>query len=171
MSSCSTKVVETREIADPTIDIRKRSFSFGRFLSNAVPNFAKDCTQASKLAAAAIDLLFSHQLRKENPGTLGPIVFHFLGRCANETLCRQTYNELIDAGVLLEKAPYVDTAKIGPNFAHQHAKIAVHLQRKLVNLVFDWEEELMRWRLLEEEMAEVEQVKRAATESGRGDTG
>lgn len=163
--------VEVREIADPATGIRKLSFSFGRFLTNAIPNFANDNTQASKLTAAEIDLLFSHQLRKENPKILDPIGFYFLGICANEWFCRQTYGKLIDAGVLREKAPYVDTTKIGPNFVHQHAKIAVHLQRKLVNLVFDWEEELMRWRLLEDEMAEIEQVKSAVRESGGGDTG
>lgn len=173
VQSINMAVEESRdsEVTDAATGIRKLSFSFGRFLTNAVPNFANDNVQASKLTAAEIDLLFTHQLRRENPKTLDPVVFYFLGICANEKFCKQTYDKLIDTGVLLEKAPNVDTTKIGPNFAHQHAKIAVHLQRKLVNLVFDWEEELMRWRLLEEEKAEIGQVKSAIRDSAGGETG
>jgi hypothetical protein len=46
----------------------------------------------------------------------------------------------------------------------QVAIISVPSQRKLVNLLFFWEEELMRWRLLGEEEEEI----RTAMGSGKG---
>ncbi|KUJ20938.1 uncharacterized protein LY89DRAFT_681570 [Mollisia scopiformis] len=49
----------------------------------------------------------------------------------------------------------VNTAGIGKRFASQLAVISVHAQRKLVGMLFFWEEECMRWKLLDEEEKEI----------------
>lgn len=49
----------------------------------------------------------------------------------------------------------VNTAGIGKGFASQVAVISVHAQRKLVGLLFFWEEECMRWKMLDEEEREI----------------
>lgn len=49
----------------------------------------------------------------------------------------------------------VNTAGIGKGFAHQMAVISVHAQRKLVGMLFFWEEECVRWKLLDAEEKEI----------------
>ncbi|KAE8451314.1 hypothetical protein EG329_004480 [Mollisiaceae sp. DMI_Dod_QoI] len=49
----------------------------------------------------------------------------------------------------------VNTSGITKGFASQLAVISVHAQRKLVGLLFFWEEECMRWKLLDEEEREI----------------
>lgn len=49
----------------------------------------------------------------------------------------------------------VNTHGITKNFANQHAKISVHAQRKLVGMLFFWEEECVRWRMLDQEEREL----------------
>lgn len=49
----------------------------------------------------------------------------------------------------------VNTAGITKGFASQLAVISVHAQRKLVGLLFFWEEECTRWKLLDEEEGEI----------------
>lgn len=49
----------------------------------------------------------------------------------------------------------VNTAGIGKGFASQLAIISVHAQRKLVGLLFFWENECMRWKLLDAEEKEI----------------
>lgn len=54
-----------------------------------------------------------------------------------------------------DATPTVNTNAITKNFAHQVSIISVHAQRKLVGLLFFWEEECTRWKLLEQEEAEI----------------
>jgi len=61
----------------------------------------------------------------------------------------------------------VNTAGIGKGFANQLAVISVHAQRKLVGLLFFWEEECTRWKLLDEEERE---ILRAVEEEGHGNS-
>jgi hypothetical protein len=51
--------------------------------------------------------------------------------------------------------PTVRTNGITRNFANQLPMISVHAQRKLVGLLFFWEEECTRWKLLDQEEAEI----------------
>ncbi len=58
----------------------------------------------------------------------------------------------------------MDTTKITKHFANQVSKLSVHGQRKLISLLFFWEEELMRWRLMdaEEEQIQIQKANVAA---------
>ncbi len=49
----------------------------------------------------------------------------------------------------------VSTAGITKEFVSQMAMISVHAQRKLVGLLFFWEEECTRWKLLDQEEREI----------------
>jgi hypothetical protein len=49
----------------------------------------------------------------------------------------------------------VNTAAIGKGFASKLAVISVHAQRKLVGMLFFWEEECTRWKLLDAEAREI----------------
>ena len=49
----------------------------------------------------------------------------------------------------------VNTAGVTKNFASQLAVISVHAQRKLVGMLFFWEEECTRWKLLDAEEKEI----------------
>lgn len=59
----------------------------------------------------------------------------------------------------------VNTAGIGKGFANQLAVISVHAQRKLVGMLFFWEEECTRWKLLDEQERE---ILRALEQEGAG---
>ena len=48
-----------------------------------------------------------------------------------------------------------DTTKIDRNMVNKLALISISKQRKLINFLFYWEEELVRWRLLSEEENEI----------------
>lgn len=62
-------------------------------------------------------------------------------------LLRACYN----VGIINEATGRPDTTKIDRNIVNKLALISVSKQRKLVNMLFYWEEELVRWRLLSEE--------------------
>jgi hypothetical protein len=59
----------------------------------------------------------------------------------------------------------VNTTGIGKGFASQLAVISVHAQRKLVGMLFFWEEECTRWKLLDEQERE---ILRAIEQEGAG---
>jgi hypothetical protein len=72
-----------------------------------------------------------------------------------ESQSAKTLSALHKSGIIDPVDGLVHTERITKQFASQHAIISVHAQRKLVSLLFFWEEELMRWRLLDEEEAEI----------------
>jgi len=49
----------------------------------------------------------------------------------------------------------VNTSAITKSFANQVAVISIHAQRKLVGMLFFWEEECTRWKLLDQEEKEI----------------
>jgi len=61
----------------------------------------------------------------------------------------------------------VNTGRVTKNFANQMAAISVHAQRKLVGLLFFWEEELTRLKLLDQEEREI--LRAIDSESGSRD--
>jgi hypothetical protein len=60
----------------------------------------------------------------------------------------------------------IDISHINPRFPHYLAFISVAAQRKLIGLLCFWEEEVVRWRLLDEEEAEImEAIELTGTET------
>ena len=89
------------------------------------------------------------------------------GKKIEESQSRQIYRALQKNAVLHPETGVVDTSKITKHFANQLATISVHTQRKLIGLLFFWEEEVMRWRLLDEEDGEVQVAMDACDGDGR----
>lgn len=66
------------------------------------------------------------------------------------------FRPLTKLGVIDASTGRPDTTKIDQSFVSKIAIISVPKQRELVDMLFWWEEELTRWRLLDEEQAEIE---------------
>jgi hypothetical protein len=78
---------------------------------------------------------------------------------ASESLSRQTYRALLKLGIINPAHPNgIDTTKIDSKFANKLSFISIYAQRKVVGLLFFWEQEVVRWRLLDEEEAEIKEV-------------
>ena len=135
---------------------RKRNgslgFSFGTFVNNAFPNLAADPHRYDHLPALGKDLLYAHQMASSNdnsPFALDERSLFVGGACESESVSLKIFQKLQKVGVL-NAQNCVDTKYIdGKKFPHQVAVLSVFRQRELINLLFWWEEELMRWRLLD----------------------
>ncbi|KAK4506387.1 hypothetical protein PRZ48_000117 [Zasmidium cellare] len=80
-------------------------------------------------------------------------------------LSSNVFHTLQHIGVLdKERGNVVDTSKIGPKFTHQLAEIPARQQKRVVDLLFWWEEECQRLRKLHDEQTELEGLLR--TEQG-----
>ncbi|KAG4430778.1 hypothetical protein IFR05_013747 [Cadophora sp. M221] len=146
---------------------RGRKFSFFRLINNAIPNFARDDPNDVNLSPSQADALFSYQLALPHPRYLGDEAFAVAGIVGSKILSRKVLGTLVKNGTVVpapggedgreggEVQMTVNTAAITKNFAHQLASISVHAQRKLVGLLFFWEEECTRWMLLDGEEGEI----------------
>ena len=74
---------------------------------------------------------------------------------ARDSQSRRIRKVLLEILVLDPISGLPDTNKIGRQFTHHLAFISVHAQRKLIGVLFFWEEELVRWRLLDAEEQEI----------------
>ncbi|MCJ1357667.1 MAG: hypothetical protein MMC33_007663 [Icmadophila ericetorum] len=163
----------------------KLSFSFNRMITNAVVSMAYDSARDIDLTPLQQDTLFVYQLCQREPKRLTEEAFFRTGIVGKSSsalqphnqpsevppsltppstdrasLSKQIHHALCKASILSPHAsdPNVYTARITKNFSHQMPFIDVHRQRKLVSMLFFWEEELTRWRLLDQEEAEIEMV-------------
>jgi hypothetical protein len=141
-------------------------WSWSRLVSNAVPNFANDDPLRNELTLAEQDRLFDWQISQPAPKALNPASYRMAGITTSQAVGGRIHKALLKAGILLPDSPTIRTENITPKFANQQATISVHAQRKLVNMLFEWEEELMRWRLLEEEEEEIRTVVDGERRSG-----
>ncbi|KAF2472589.1 uncharacterized protein BDR25DRAFT_313093 [Lindgomyces ingoldianus] len=150
-------------------------FSFTRFMQNAIPNLAL-APQQYDLDPAEQDALFTYQLGEPDPLKLCEASFLVGGITRSKSISAQIYRALVKNGALKEAEAGedtgvgVDTKAITSKFAHQLSFISVHAQKKVVNLLFFWEEEIMRWRVLIAEKEELETVIKESKEAG-GDIG
>lgn len=132
-------------------------------MGNAVPNFARDDPNDVDLSPAQADNLLRYQLAQAHPRYLSPNAFYTAGITGSESLSKSVHKALVKAKIILpvpneddgKETMTVNTAGIGRGFVNQLAVISVHAQRKLVGLLFFWEEECTRWKLLDEEAAEI----------------
>jgi hypothetical protein len=154
-----------------------RKFSFTRFITNAVPNFANDDVNDVDLTPAQADALVTHQLSLPDPSYLMKDSFLVAGITESQSISVKVYKALLKAGIISEApstnknssgsepsqrpAP-LNTSAISRNFVHQVSCISVHAQRKLVGMLFFWEEELTRFQLLDAEEAEILMAIKAA---------
>ena len=131
-------------------------FSFGRLVTNAIPNFATDGAGVwVEVSPQRQDMLYAHQTNAANPEALDENAFFVVGVCDRERQSQRIHSALLKNGCLTTPEGLVDTYKIGPKFIHQLAFIAQASQRNLINVLFWWEEETRRLQKLNEEEKEL----------------
>ncbi|KAI9773724.1 MAG: hypothetical protein M1839_002022 [Geoglossum umbratile] len=116
---------------------------------------ANDSKDDVDVSPAYQDSLFKHQLSQENPKVLNDLSIFMGGIVESKTVSGKALSALKKNGVIDPTTGALDTTKITKHFANELALLSVHQQRKLVGLLFWFEEELVRWRLLDEEEAEI----------------
>ena len=147
---------------------RRASFSLYRLITNAVPNFANSGDPT--VSVNDLDTVFDFQLCVKPPQKLVSASLYLIRIVQDEKTAAKVYNKLLKIGVLHESPPWVDTKKITAKFINQLAIISSFAQKRLVYLLFDWEEEIRRWQVLEDEENEIKTVMEEAEAVG-GDVG
>jgi hypothetical protein len=157
-----------------------KKFSFSRLISNMVPNFANDSENDVDLSPHQADQLLAYQLALKYPRYLAENAFFVARIAGSESVSKKVHKALVKHGIILPllgvssssgqaaaETMTVNTAGITKGFASQMAVISVHAQRKLVGLLFFWEEECTRWKLLDQEEREI--VDALKTNEGNAD--
>jgi hypothetical protein len=126
------------------------------------PNFANE-KAGIDLSPQELDYLFCAQLGSANPKRLETSTLTLCGIGNAPSLSERTMKRLVELGIIGKDDGSLHTDKIDKRFANKLSFIPVGQQKKLINLLFTWEEELMRWRLLEEEEEEIKTVMKAGT--------
>ena len=140
-------------------------------ISNAFPVFANDCKNDVDMSPQQMDNVIKYQLSLRHSRYLDVHSLVFSGVCDHIKVAGQVHKLLVKHGFILP-APTsgpaafgaggdvmtVDTYKIDKKFSHRLSIISVHAHRKLVGLLFFWEEEVNRWRLLDKEENEIRQL-------------
>ncbi|KAI9851617.1 MAG: hypothetical protein M1838_003211 [Thelocarpon superellum] len=142
---------------------RKRGRSFFSRLTtlNLWTPMLKDCNQDVDLSFQQADNLFRWQLASEHSRQLNELSCFMCSIVESKYQSREAYKGLLQAGVLCPGRGDLDTTRIDKNFTHHLATIPLFRQRKIIGMLFHWEEELTRWRLLDEEESEIRQVMQA----------
>jgi hypothetical protein len=136
---------------------RRLSFSFYRLVTNAVPNFANSGGETN-ISPSDLDTIFEFQLVIDPPQKLVPSTIYIAGVTSDESNAKKVFEKLKTIGVVQDQAPWVDTQKITTNFTHQLAFLPSVYQKRLICLLFDWEEEIQRWKVLQGEEDEINVV-------------
>jgi hypothetical protein len=152
-----------------------KKFSWNRLLTNMVPNFARDDPNDVDLKPEQADNLVGYQLLSPHLRYLNESAFFVAGIVGTKSLSKKVHKSLVKHKIILPvpeaevgegEQMTVTTAAVTKHFASQLAIISVHAQRKLVGLLFFWEEELMRWKMLDAEEKEI--LGALETEGGTG---
>ncbi|KIV85750.1 hypothetical protein PV11_01412 [Exophiala sideris] len=148
-------------------------FSFNRLMTNTVPNFANDNPEDdADITSTQKDLLWVHQLGAaetsgRSPMTLDELSTFSAGIVTSEKNSARIHKELVKNGIINPAAPLgIDTTRITQKLPHELAFVSVHAQRKTVGMLFFWEQEALRWRLLDQEESE---LKSALEDEGTSD--
>lgn len=95
------------------------------------------------------DMLYLHQLSLTTPPLLSPLAFHAAAIVKHEKASLKVHAALLSAGIL-SPAGEIRTSAIDRNFTHKLAFLSQGAKRRIVSLLFFWEEEARRLRSLTE---------------------
>ncbi|KAF1356220.1 hypothetical protein BDV97DRAFT_286522 [Delphinella strobiligena] len=147
----------------------RRKFSLMCHVNNAQPDVTKNADDNVNLTLAQADNLVSHQLSLPHPQYLDEKAFYPAEITDSIAKSVKVHEALVKHGLILPSPATLDgveylgegpednammtvnVAGITKDFANQVPLNDVHAQRKLVSLLFFWEEECGRWRKLEKE--------------------
>ncbi len=79
---------------------------------------------------------------------------------------KSVHRTLVSVGVLDANTHYPDTSRVDRHLVSKIGIISVPKQRELVNMLFWWEEEIQRFKVLENEKMRLEQGLKNSDESG-----
>ncbi|KIX01787.1 uncharacterized protein Z518_09514 [Rhinocladiella mackenziei CBS 650.93] len=137
-------------------------FSWNRLITNAIPNFANDNpSRDADLTPTEKDILWTYQISGAQTGERSPMTLDAgsalkAGITTSDKISARIHKALVKNGILDPTNPLgIDTTRVTPKFAHQLSFISVAGQRKTIGMLFFWEEEVIRWRLLDQEEAEI----------------
>ena len=99
---------------------------------------------ADGLSLADKDLLFDFQIGLTEFKKLSPSTLYITNCALQEKDAKKVFDRLIQIGVITDGGEGVNTRAIGRNFVNQMAMLPKCLQKRLVCLLFEWEEELAR---------------------------
>jgi hypothetical protein len=131
--------MERRTSAD---GCRSLGFSFNRWITNMMPNNASSATPDS-LTVAEIDKLFDFQVGLREPKRLGVTSLYIMGIAKDDRTAAKVVDRLLKIGVFKQDGSQVETKAITLNFANQLSWLPSHCQKRLICVLFAWEEELI----------------------------
>ncbi len=128
-----------------------------RLVTNTFLNFANDDPNDVDLSAVQADNLVRYQLIQPDPRRLAEESVFVAGITDSSKNSKTVIKSLRKHGILSSSTvkPPINTAAITKNFANQVAIISVYAQRKLVGMLFFWEDECTRWAKLDLEEEEI----------------
>jgi hypothetical protein len=118
---------------------------------------------AQPLALYDMDYMFEFQQTLRNPKQLGCASFAMMG-LGNVKSTMKVTSKLNDLGILLSSRnsggkgvdDIVVTDALPPDFSKKMRRVLpIYHQKRMMMILFFWAEELMRWRLIEDEINEV----------------
>jgi hypothetical protein len=149
--------------------------SFQGFLANMMPFMANDAKNDVEMSPQQMDALVRAHINSRNPRYLDAHSFLIAGLVDNESTAEKALKACIKHGYILpvpqspEEAAArgpspmtVNTNAIDKHFANNVGMISVHAQRKLVALLFFWEDECNRWAGLDREEAGIREAMQGA---------
>lgn len=139
---------------------RDGKFTFLRMISKPeFPNMRGDPNDID-LTTKQLDDLVTYQLGLPNPRYLNAGSFFVAGLTDIKSTSEKIHKALLKANIT--SAPSSDgtndpviTSAIGKNYRSQLSFISQYAQRKLVAMLFFWEEECNRWKMLDQEEARI----------------
>jgi hypothetical protein len=167
----------------------KRRFSFTRLISNAFPTLAASSSSDADtdLPITKADALFQHQISLPSPSYLSDQSFFIAGIADQLSLSNRIHKSLLKSGVIL---PYteegrqsgtgdtsclpVNTVKIIKCLPNGLSYVSIYKQKVLINMLFFWQDECQRFRLLDNEEEDIralmhqESERDINAEGGRG---
>nr|POE47168.1 hypothetical protein CFP56_00500 [Quercus suber] len=103
------------------------------------------------------DAVFAWQVSSDDFARLNVETLLQAGVCGNMSNAKRVFDAAQSIGIIDATTGRVNTFKIERGMVHKLAIISVPKQRMLVNLLFFWEEEVVRWQLLCSEAEELQQ--------------
>ncbi|KAK4495896.1 hypothetical protein PRZ48_013164 [Zasmidium cellare] len=129
--------------------------TFLRRLSNPFENWHYRSLRIDDLLPQTKDHVFSWQLDATDFSRIDQDTILRAGISPNKTYAAKIFSASQKLGIIDPMTGLPDTSKIDRNLVKAMPNISVQKQRELVMLLFFWEEEITRWRLLESEEAEI----------------
>jgi hypothetical protein len=145
------------------MQVRGSKSSWKCLIAKAFPVFVNNSKNDIDLAPTQADTLFTSQLATPFPQYLATNAFKITSVVSSTSESEKIHRTLTKDNTLLsppsvlkpEEKVTVNTSTITEDFASQHSYLSIRQQRKVIAVLHFWERECARWRLLDEEEADI----------------